>query len=94
FYANSGNLLKSTGHYIQITGPEDSMNSIVAGLYLGAQIVGRMLYSVLTRGPSFHLVSVSPNGKNLAAATHIMVRANAKTTIDLTYTFNLLAPLS
>ncbi|KAG0363492.1 NADPh quinone reductase [Podila minutissima] len=88
-YANSGKLLKSTGHYIQITGPEDSMYSLVGGLHLGAQIVGRVLYSFLTRGPRFHLVSVSPNGEHLAAATHIMVRANAKTTIELTYSFDL-----
>ncbi|KAF9337815.1 hypothetical protein BG006_002535 [Podila minutissima] len=88
-YANSGKLLKSTGHYIQITGPEDSLYSLVGGLHLGAQIVGRMLYSFLTRGPRFHLVSVSPNGEHLAAATHIMVRANAKTTIELTYSFDL-----
>lgn len=65
------------------------MNSLVGGLILGAQIIGRMLYSVVTRGPSFHLVSVSPNGEHLAAATHIMVRANAKTTIELAYTFGL-----
>ncbi|KAF9317416.1 hypothetical protein BG003_000802 [Podila horticola] len=89
FYANSGKLLKSTGHYIQIAGPEDSMNSLVGGLYLGAQIVGRMLYSVLTGGPSFRFVTVSANGEHLAAATHIMVRTKAKAVIEHTYYFSL-----
>ncbi|KAF9381362.1 NADPh quinone reductase [Podila verticillata] len=86
-YANSVNLLKPTGRFIQIAVSDEALFSIVGALHLVAQVVGRMLYSFLTRGPSFSTYSTSADGEQLAAATHIMVRANARPTVDGEYLF-------
>lgn len=88
-YTNSSALLKPTGHYIQIAVPDDALFSLVGGASFGFQIVGRMLYSFITRGPSFAVVAASAHGEHLAAATHIMVRANSKSTIEAKYAFQL-----
>ncbi|KAG0341899.1 NADPh quinone reductase [Podila horticola] len=87
FYANSGNLLKPTGHFIQVAVPDEGLFSIVGSLHFGALVVGRMLYSLLTRGPTFSTYGTAANGEYLAAATHIMVRANARPVVDKEYEF-------
>lgn len=86
-YANSGNLLKPTGRFIQIAVSDEALFSIVGGLHLVAQVAGRMLYSFLTRGPRFSTYSTTADGEQLAAATHIMVRANARPTVEKEYLF-------
>ncbi|KAG0029051.1 NADPh quinone reductase [Podila clonocystis] len=88
-YTHSSTLLKPTGRYVQIALPDNALNSLVGGMLFGFQVVGRLLNSFITRGPSFAVVAATPNREHLAAATHIMIRANVKPIIGAKYAFEL-----
>ncbi|KAF9427213.1 NADPh quinone reductase [Podila epigama] len=88
-YAYSGQLLKSSGAFIQIAGSDSAMDSPLHLIHEGLRILYKKTYSLLTWGPAYHLFTCFPNGQRLAAAAHILVKANAKPIVEAVYTFSL-----
>ncbi|KAF9963776.1 hypothetical protein BGZ70_007191 [Mortierella alpina] len=88
-WANRKTLLKPTGHLIRIAGSH-GVEKLSTAFSDGVEIGRNKLTSFLTRGPGYHFVFVSADGKSLANAVQTLDQvAKANPVIDSVNEFTL-----